>query len=103
MQIVYSSRKGARSIEHIGSAHEDKLAGALQRLVLENKKIVDIGQPKRGDVMVFRYSVDPSKDYIKRVIGLPSDTVAYQNKRLTINGRPVKTRQIKLRDRKSVV
>ena len=64
------------------------------RLPIINKKIVDIGQPKRGDVMVFRYPVDPSKDYIKRVIGLPGDTVAYQNKRLTINGRPVETRQI---------
>lgn len=64
------------------------------RLPIINKKIVDIGQPKRGDVMVFRYPVDPSKDYIKRVIGLPGDTVAYQNKRLTINGRPVETGQI---------
>lgn len=64
------------------------------RLPIINKKIVDIGQPKRGDVMVFRYPVDPSKDYIKRVIGLPGDTVAYQNKRLTINGHPVETRQI---------
>jgi signal peptidase I len=39
--------------------------------------------------MVFRYPEDPSLDYIKRVVGLPGDKVAYQNKRLTINGEPV--------------
>jgi signal peptidase I len=39
--------------------------------------------------MVFRYPDDPSLDYIKRVVGLPGDKVAYQNKRLTINGQPV--------------
>ena len=62
------------------------------RLPVINKKIVDIGSPKRGDVMVFRYPVDPSLDYIKRVIGVPGDRVAYQNKRLTINGVAVPTR-----------
>ena len=55
------------------------------RLPVINKKIVDTGSPKRGDVMVFRYPVDPSADYIKRVVGIPGDRVAYQNKRLTIN------------------
>lgn len=59
------------------------------RLPVINKKIIDIGSPQRGDVMVFRYPEDPSLDYIKRVVGLPGDTVAYQNKRLTINGQPV--------------
>jgi signal peptidase I len=39
--------------------------------------------------MVFRYPDDPTVDYIKRVVGLPGDKVAYQNKRLTINGREV--------------
>jgi signal peptidase I len=56
------------------------------RLPVLNKKIIDINSPKRGDVMVFRYPVDPSVDYIKRVIGVPGDTVSYANKRLTING-----------------
>ena len=37
-------------------------------------------------MVVFRYPVDPSLDYIKRVVGLPGDKVAYRNKRLTING-----------------
>lgn len=59
------------------------------RLPVINKKIIPINDPQRGDVMVFRYPEDPSLDYIKRVVGLPGDTVAYQNKRLTINGQPV--------------
>ncbi len=63
------------------------------RLPVINKKIIDINSPKRGDVMVFRYPEDPSLDYIKRVIGLPGDTVSYQNKRLTINGQAVDTQK----------
>ena len=59
------------------------------RLPVVNKKIIPIGDPKRGDVMVFRYPIDPSVDYIKRVVGVPGDEVAYLNKRLTINGEPV--------------
>lgn len=64
------------------------------RLPVINKKIIDINSPQRGDVMVFRYPEDPSLDYIKRVVGLPGDTVAYQNKRLTINGQAVVTQKI---------
>jgi len=59
------------------------------RLPILNKKVIDLGSPQRGDVMVFRYPEDPSLDYIKRVVGLPGDRIAYQNKRLTINGQPV--------------
>ena len=59
------------------------------RLPVINKKIISIGEPERGDVMVFRYPEDPTVDYIKRVVGLPGDRIAYQNKRLTINGQPV--------------
>jgi signal peptidase I len=59
------------------------------RLPVINKKIVEMGTPQRGDVVVFRYPPDPSLDYIKRVVGLPGDKVAYQNKRLTINGQSV--------------
>ena len=61
------------------------------RLPILNKKVIDLGGPQRGDVMVFRYPVDPSLDYIKRVIGVPGDKIAYQNKRLTINGTAVPT------------
>lgn len=56
------------------------------RLPIINKKIVPVGLPDRGDVMVFRFPRDPSVDYIKRVIGLPGDSVSYVNKRLLING-----------------
>ncbi len=64
------------------------------RLPVINKKIISINDPQRGDVMVFRYPEDPSLDYIKRVVGLPGDTVAYQHKRLTINGQPVDAKKI---------
>jgi signal peptidase I len=59
------------------------------RLPVINKKIIPINTPERGDVMVFRYPVNPSLDYIKRVVGLPGDEIAYINKRLTINGTPI--------------
>ncbi len=61
------------------------------RLPVINKKVVELGQPQRGDVMVFRYPLNPAQDYIKRVIGLPGDRVEYINKQLTINGQPVPT------------
>jgi signal peptidase I len=59
------------------------------RLPITNTRITQ-GRPlERGDVVVFRYPKDESVDYIKRVIGLPGDVVAYQDKQLTINGKPV--------------
>lgn len=59
------------------------------RLPVINTKITDGTPPARGDVMVFRYPPKPSMDYIKRVVGVPGDEVAYLNKKLTINGQPV--------------
>lgn len=56
------------------------------RLPIISKKIVQLNDPQRGDVMVFHYPENPSVDYIKRVVALPGDTVEYRNKRLTING-----------------
>ncbi len=64
------------------------------RLPVVNKKIVPLGEPSRGDVMVFRYPEDPSLDYIKRVVGLPGDRIEYRNKRLFINGQAVPERQV---------
>lgn len=64
------------------------------RLPILNRKIIDIGTPQRGDVMVFRYPENPSLDYIKRVVGLPGDKISYQNKRLTINGQEVPEKKI---------
>jgi len=59
------------------------------RMPVSNTKITQ-GRPlERGDVVVFRYPKDESVDYIKRVIGLPGDMIAYQDKQLTINGKPV--------------
>jgi signal peptidase I len=59
------------------------------RLPVINKKVVEMNEPKRGDIVVFRYPKDPSVDYIKRVIGLPGDRVTYYDKKLHINGEPV--------------
>ena len=59
------------------------------RLPIINKKVIEVGDPQRGDVMVFKYPKDMSQDYIKRVIGVPGDRVSYENKRLTVNGKPV--------------
>jgi signal peptidase I len=59
------------------------------RLPVVNTKLTEGTPPKRGDVMVFRYPPKPSLDYIKRVVGVPGDEVAYLNKQLTINGQPV--------------
>mgnify|MGYP003344664216 CR=1 FL=1 len=56
------------------------------RLPIVNKKIVSINNPKRGDVMVFKFPKDPSLDYIKRVVGIPGDKIVYRNKRLSVNG-----------------
>ena len=61
------------------------------RLPVINVKIIEMNSPQRGDVMVFRYPPQPSYDYIKRVVGVPGDEVAYLNKRLTINGQAVDT------------
>jgi len=52
-----------------------------------NTKIIEVGKPERGDVMVFRYPKDPSLDYIKRVVGLPGDTIGYFDKTLYVNGK----------------
>jgi signal peptidase I len=59
------------------------------RIPIINVKVLDVNDPQRGEVMVFRYPVNPSLDYIKRVIGLPGDVVEYRNKRLAINGQLV--------------
>jgi len=64
------------------------------RLPVLNVKITEGNKPQRGDVMVFRYPPKPSLDYIKRVVGLPGDTVAYLNKRLTINGQAIETQSV---------
>ena len=56
------------------------------RLPVLHTKIFNIAEPKRGDIFVFRYPLNPSINYIKRVIGLPGDHIQYINKELTVNG-----------------
>jgi signal peptidase I len=59
------------------------------RLPVLHTRIVPVGEPKRGDVVVFRYPVDPKVNFIKRLIGLPGDTITYRDKKLFINGEEV--------------
>jgi signal peptidase I len=56
------------------------------RLPIAGNKLVELNNPRRGDVMVFHYPENPSLDYIKRVVGVPGDKIAYRNKKLYING-----------------
>jgi signal peptidase I len=56
------------------------------RLPVTESKILETGEPERGDVIVFRLPSDPSINYIKRVVGLPGDEIVYESHRLTING-----------------
>jgi len=64
------------------------------RLPVANTKLTEGTPVQRGDVMVFRYPPKPSVDYIKRVVGVPGDQVAYLNKKLTVNGQPVLTESL---------
>ncbi|PKM45171.1 MAG: signal peptidase I [Gammaproteobacteria bacterium HGW-Gammaproteobacteria-1] len=59
------------------------------RLPVLNTRILELGSPQRGEIVVFRYPEDPHVDYIKRVVGVPGDTVAYRSKVLYINGEPM--------------
>ncbi|MCP3870822.1 MAG: signal peptidase I [Gammaproteobacteria bacterium] len=56
------------------------------RLPVTGKKVVEIGEPERGDVVVFKYPQNPGIDYIKRVVGTPGDSISYKNKALFVNG-----------------
>jgi signal peptidase I len=63
-----------------------KYSYGLRWPVIE-EKFIETGSPQRGDVVVFRLPKDPSINYIKRVVGLPGDTITYENHQLTVNGR----------------
>jgi signal peptidase I len=56
-----------------------------------NSKFLDLGEPERGDVVVFRFPQDESVDYIKRVIAVPGDQVYYRDKTIYVNGEPLST------------
>lgn len=59
------------------------------RLPVSHKKIIDLGSPQRGDIIVFRYPLDTSIDYIKRVVGVPGDSIEVKGKELYVNGKIV--------------
>jgi signal peptidase I len=59
------------------------------RLPVINRKIVNVGAPQRGDVVVFRWPVDPSTNFIKRLVGLPGDHVEVHDNLIIVNGKPV--------------
>jgi signal peptidase I len=63
------------------------------RMPVTETKILETGAPQRGDVVVFRLPSDPSINYIKRVVGLPGDTLTYERHRLFINGEEVPLQQ----------
>nr|WP_298115488.1 signal peptidase I [uncultured Pseudomonas sp.] len=62
------------------------------RLPVLDTKIIEVGDPQRGDVMVFRYPSDPNINYIKRVIGVPGDHIVVEGKQVYINGQALPRR-----------
>jgi signal peptidase I len=66
----------------------NKFAYGLRWPVLDTK-FLDLGEPQRGDVAVFRFPLDPATDYIKRIVGVPGDEIAYRNKTLFVNGQAI--------------
>ncbi|ERS91464.1 MULTISPECIES: signal peptidase I [unclassified Halomonas] len=62
------------------------------RLPVVHTEILDLGEPERGDVMVFRFPSEPSVNFIKRVVGLPGDRIRYEGKQLYVNGEAVPKR-----------
>ncbi len=64
------------------------------RLPVLHTEILETGEPERGDVVVFRYPRNPGVNYIKRIVGLPGDRIAYYNRRLFVNGEPVSIERV---------
>src|SRR5688572_826713 len=59
------------------------------RLPVVNTKVVGVGEPKRGDVIVFRLPSDPSTNYIKRLVGLPGDHIVVKGRQVYVNDKPM--------------
>lgn len=66
------------------------------RLPVLNKEVIPINKPERGEVMVFFPPHQPDTYFIKRVIGLPGDTISYIDHQLTINGEPVPEEEVEV-------
>ena len=62
------------------------------------KVIVPIGKPDRGDIVVFKFPVEPEKDFIKRVVGIAGDTIEGRNKKIFVNGESIEERYAKTTD-----
>jgi signal peptidase I len=58
------------------------------RLPVFGTKFYQISEPKRGDIVVFRFPLNPKVDFVKRVVGLPGDHISYIDKVLYVNGKP---------------
>lgn len=71
------------------------------RLPIVRKKIFAIGEPQRGDIMVFRWPPNPAYYFIKRVIGLPGDQISYINKELFVNGQKIPQTELDMSQTKS--
>lgn len=65
------------------------------RLPIVNIKLLNIGKPARGDVIVFKYPLDTKLDFIKRVVAIPGDIITYTYKRILINGHEIPEKFIK--------
>ncbi len=70
------------------------------KIPFTDKELLPIGHPARQDIVVFRYPVDPSKDFIKRVIGLPGDTVLIRDKTVFVNGQQLEEPYITFSDKR---
>ena len=73
------------------------------RLPISNTKVLNINEPERGDVAVFRYPPQPTISYIKRVVGLPGDRIVYENGQLTVNGKTIPFEQTDFKREKDVL
>lgn len=73
------------------------------RLPISNTKVLNVNEPERGDVAVFRYPPQPTISYIKRVVGLPGDHVVYENGQLTVNGTAIPFEQTEFKREKDVL
>ena len=64
------------------------------KLPIVHTKILETGEPKRGDVVVFRFPPNPTQNYIKRLIGLPGDVIEYRRQTLFVNGKKIETTKV---------
>lgn len=56
------------------------------RAPFSNETVIEMGKPERGDIAVFHFPVNPTVDFVKRIVGMPGDVISYKDKMLTING-----------------